>query len=236
MPGRGRVARIAAGTRGTVERSAYYQLLGFAKDDGLARRALDLSITKEPGATRFSAPRSSPLRPKIHPVMAFDFVLSHLPQVDPLIDLSASSRFVSRLVQNSGDAAVVPKLQAYAAANLRAEDRLDRASRGAHSLEGRISAARPQRSHRLAKKPLGYEPLRPSGRGRHSFARARGERGAPLRWRRSWRPLVRCVHVSENIRSTACSLRLPSPNSACAHRLPHCECLPLLEKLWGDLK
>ena len=100
---------IAAGTRGTVERSAYYQLLGFAKDDALARRALDLSITKEPGATVSAAIITAAA--ENHPVMAFDFVLSHLPQVDPLIDLSASSRFVSRLVQDSGDAAVVPKLR-----------------------------------------------------------------------------------------------------------------------------
>jgi aminopeptidase N len=113
--------RIAAGTRGAVERSTYYQLLGFAKDDALAQRALDLSITKEPGATVSAAIITAAA--ENHPVMAFDFVLSHLQQVDPLIDLSASSRFVSRLVQNSGDAAVVPKLQAYAAAHLKPEDR-----------------------------------------------------------------------------------------------------------------
>ena len=101
--------RIAAGTRGAVERSTYYQLLGFAKDDALARRALDLSITKEPGATVSAAIITAAA--ENHPVMAFDFVLSHLPQVDPLIDLSASSRFVSRLVQNSGDAAVTTAVQ-----------------------------------------------------------------------------------------------------------------------------
>ena len=42
---------MAAGARSATERSIYYALLGSAKNDALARRALDLAIGKEPGAT-----------------------------------------------------------------------------------------------------------------------------------------------------------------------------------------
>jgi aminopeptidase N len=55
--------------------------------------------------------------------MALNFVLGHLPQVNKIVDLSGRSRFVSRLVEDSGDPALVPKLQAYAQANLGADDR-----------------------------------------------------------------------------------------------------------------
>ena len=34
-----------------VERTSLYQLLGAASDESLARRALDLALTKEPGST-----------------------------------------------------------------------------------------------------------------------------------------------------------------------------------------
>jgi aminopeptidase N len=58
-----------------------------------------------------------------------NFVLSHLPQVTPLVDLSASSRYVAQLANGSGDPRLVPKLQAYAAAHLKPQDRrpVDRA-------------------------------------------------------------------------------------------------------------
>jgi aminopeptidase N len=115
------IHRIANGTRGTVGRSVYYELLGRAKDESLAQRALALSLTPEPGKT-VSAAIISAVSGN-HPVMAFDFVLAHLKQIDPLIDLSASSRFVAELVEESGNLGVVPKLRAYAAANMTPEDR-----------------------------------------------------------------------------------------------------------------
>jgi aminopeptidase N len=113
--------RVAASTRGTVERSAYYSLLGATKDDDLARRALELSLTKEPGTTVSAAMISAVSRE--HPELAVNFVLSHLPQVDPLIDLSAASRFVAELAQESSDGSLVAKLRDYSAAHLKPEDR-----------------------------------------------------------------------------------------------------------------
>ena len=113
--------QMAASARGATERSTYYHLLGLAKDDALARRALDLSITKEPGATVSAGIIASAA--ENHPTMALDFVLSHLAQVTPFIDLASSSRFVGSLVEDSGDATVIPKLQSYAAAHIKPEDR-----------------------------------------------------------------------------------------------------------------
>lgn len=112
---------IAARTRGTVERTTLYELLGSATDPALARRALELALTKEPGPT--VSPGIIKAVSAQHPSLALDFVLSHLPQMRSLIDLSASSRFVAQLAEESGDATLVPKLQAYAQANLRPDDR-----------------------------------------------------------------------------------------------------------------
>jgi aminopeptidase N len=113
--------KIAAGTHGTVERTTLYQLLAEARNETLARRALALALTPEPGPT-VSAGMIRAASAK-HPAMTLDFVLGHLAQVNRLVDLSGRSRFVGQLVQESGDPAIIPKLQAYAKANLRAEDR-----------------------------------------------------------------------------------------------------------------
>ena len=47
----GRDSREAEATTGTVERTSLYQLLGRRKDEALARRALELALTNEPGKT-----------------------------------------------------------------------------------------------------------------------------------------------------------------------------------------
>jgi len=44
--------------------------------------------------------------------MTLDFVLSHLPQVTPFVDLSGSSGYVAELVEDSADATLIPKIQA----------------------------------------------------------------------------------------------------------------------------
>uniref|UniRef100_UPI00286D1B51 M1 family metallopeptidase n=1 Tax=Sphingomonas sp. TaxID=28214 RepID=UPI00286D1B51 len=113
--------RIAAGTRGTVERTTLYQLLGEARNQVLARRALELALTSEPGPTVSAGMiRAASIK---YPAMTLDFVLGHLAQVNRLVDTSGRSRYVGQLVQESGDAALVPKLLAYATANLGAGDR-----------------------------------------------------------------------------------------------------------------
>ena len=111
----------AKATPGTVERTSLYQLLGRAKDEALARRALDLALTDEPGKTISSGLIGSVADQ--HPRLAIDFVLAHLAQVNELIDISGRSRFMQRLAGSSRDAALIPILESYAKANLAETDR-----------------------------------------------------------------------------------------------------------------
>jgi len=113
--------RMAATARSSTERSAYYQLLGLASDERLARQALNLAISNEPGATVSAAMITSAA--ENHATMTLDFVLSHLAQVTPFVDLSGSSGYVAELVQDSADATLIPRIQAYAAAHIKPDDR-----------------------------------------------------------------------------------------------------------------
>jgi aminopeptidase N len=113
--------RKARETTGTVERTTLYELLGEAKDQALARKALDLALTDEPGKT-VSAGMITTVA-QTHPKLAVDFVLAHLNQVNQLIDISGRSRFMQRLVASSHDPAFIPVLEAYAKANLAESDR-----------------------------------------------------------------------------------------------------------------
>jgi aminopeptidase N len=113
-------AKAQAAT-GSVERTSLYQLLGATRDEALAHRALDLALTNEPGKTVSAGMITSVADG--HARMAVDFVLSHLAQVNQLIDISGRSRFMQRLVAASNDASLIPTLESYANANLAASDR-----------------------------------------------------------------------------------------------------------------
>jgi len=111
----------AQATTGAVERTSLYQLLGTTRDEALGRRALDLALTKEPGST-VSAGMITSVANR-HSRQAVDFVLSHLAQVNGLIDISGRSRFMQRLVAGSNDPSLIATLESYAKANLAATDR-----------------------------------------------------------------------------------------------------------------
>jgi aminopeptidase N len=113
-------AKARAAT-GFAERTSLYQLLGATSDEALARRALDLALTDEPGKTT-SAGMITAVSGR-HPRMAIDFALSHLAEVNQLVDISGRSRFMQRLSAGSNDASLIPVLQAYANANLAPSDR-----------------------------------------------------------------------------------------------------------------
>ncbi|MEO5773877.1 MAG: M1 family metallopeptidase [Sphingomicrobium sp.] len=106
---------------GSVERTTLYELLGDARDEALARRALDLALTSEPGKTISAGIITSVA--EAHPRMAMDFVLAHLTQVNQLVDISGRSRFMQRLVGESSDPSLIPTLESYASANLAASER-----------------------------------------------------------------------------------------------------------------
>jgi aminopeptidase N len=93
-----------------------YALLSSTEDETLARRALELALTPEPGATN-SAEMISQVA-KGHPDLAFDFAVAHRATVDGKVDPTSGSRYYARLAEASEDPAMVAKLRAYAAAHL----------------------------------------------------------------------------------------------------------------------
>jgi aminopeptidase N len=104
-----------------VERQTLYSLLGSSPNEALGKRALELAMTDEPGKTVSAGIISSVAGQ--HPRLAVDFVLAHLKQVNELLDISGRSRFMQGLAQNSGDATLIPVIEAYAKANLAESDR-----------------------------------------------------------------------------------------------------------------
>ena len=115
------IHEAAKANGGTVERTTLYQLLGRADDEALARKALDLALTPEPGKTT-SAGIITAVAAE-HPKLAIDFVIAHLDQVNQLIDISGRSSFMRRLASASHDASLIPTLESYAEAQLAATDR-----------------------------------------------------------------------------------------------------------------
>jgi len=145
-------AKAQAAT-GFAERTSLYQLLGSANDDTLAQRALALALTDEPGKTT-SAGIITTVADQ-HPRMAVDFVLSHLAQVNQLVDISGRSRFMERLSADSNDASLIPTLQGYASANLADSDRkpIDEAIDRIQFEAGKLARERSEVSAWLAAHP-----------------------------------------------------------------------------------
>ncbi|MGZ4957629.1 MAG: M1 family metallopeptidase [Methylomonas sp.] len=98
-----------------------YSLLSIAEDESLARRALELALTAEPGATTSSAMIQGVAR--FHPDLAFDFAIAHLPAVTEKLDGPSRGNYFARLAERSLDPAMIGKVNAYASANLPAGSR-----------------------------------------------------------------------------------------------------------------
>ena len=93
-------------------RNALYKLLGGVRDTALAERALDLSLTDEPGPTNSSQILSAVS--EVHPDLAFDFAVQHREKIESLVDVSSRSRFLPRLALLSADPATIGKVEDYA--------------------------------------------------------------------------------------------------------------------------
>jgi aminopeptidase N len=102
-------------------RDEYYGLLARTEDEALARRALELAISGEPGETN-SASMISGVAEK-HPDLAFDFAMAPLAVIDPKVDTTSRSRYYPGLASGSHEAAMIPKLRAYADAHVAAKSR-----------------------------------------------------------------------------------------------------------------
>jgi aminopeptidase N len=125
-----RLRRMARDEHSSQVRVDLYRLLGSVKDERLARRALELALTDEVGATNSSQIFGAVAAQ--HPDLAFDFAVAHRQQVEAFVDASSRSRFFARLGGGSSDPAMVDKLSDYATQYLNAQTRreVDRAIAG----------------------------------------------------------------------------------------------------------
>lgn len=104
---------LAKASKSAVERITFYTLLGSTKDEGLAKRALDLALTDEPGKTVSAGIIDAAARG--HAELAVDFAQANQAAVDRLIDASARARFLAGLAASSNDPAMIAKLERIAA-------------------------------------------------------------------------------------------------------------------------
>lgn len=116
-----RLRALAVAEKTPLIRDQYFQLLGDAADPALARRALALALTDEPGATNSASIINSVSEE--HPELAFDFAVANQAAVDKLVDTSGRSRFYAQLAFRSFDPAIVARINAYAAKSLAATSR-----------------------------------------------------------------------------------------------------------------
>ena len=130
-----RLRAVARDERNPLVRVQLYQLLGSARDEALARRALDLALTDEPGATNASQLISSVAG--VHPDLAFDFALGNRDRVEALVDASSRSRYLSGLAAGSADPAMVERLRQYADRHLTPQSRRP-ADRAIAGIEDRV--------------------------------------------------------------------------------------------------
>jgi aminopeptidase N len=119
-----------------------YRLLASPADKALARRALELAMTDQPGVTNSAAMLAQVAEE--NPELAFDFALANLSKVNERVDASSRSRYIPRLAAGSADPATIGKLEAYASANLAPGSRRD-AETAVAGIRDRIKA----RSERL---------------------------------------------------------------------------------------
>ena len=93
-----------------------YTLLASSEDETLAKRALELALTDEPGAT--NTPAMVARAADLHPELAFDFAMAHMAAINERVDASSRSTFFPALASKSHDPAMIEKVNAYAKAHL----------------------------------------------------------------------------------------------------------------------
>jgi len=116
-----RLHAMAKAEKTPLIKDQLYEMLASAKDVALARRALDLSLTDEPGAT-VSAGMIDGVSGE-HPDMAFDFAVAHREQVDQLVDSTSRARYYPGIANGSSDPAMIAKLRDFAAEHIAATSR-----------------------------------------------------------------------------------------------------------------
>ncbi|MFM9828069.1 MAG: M1 family metallopeptidase [Sphingomonas sp.] len=110
------VQKLSVSETDPVARNEYITLLGVARDEKLARRALDILKTDDIGAQQ-KAQLLGVIAGR-HPDMAFDFAVSNLELVNGFIETSSRAGYVVRLGGRSNDPAMPGKIMAFAQKNL----------------------------------------------------------------------------------------------------------------------
>jgi len=97
-------------------RAQLFSLLASAEDETLARKALELALTPEPGETM-----SSTMISRVaggHPDMTFDWAVANKDKVNAKVDSTSRTRFIPGLGAGSSNPATAEKIKAWAATNL----------------------------------------------------------------------------------------------------------------------
>lgn len=115
--------KAARDERSPLVKDTMYGLLASAGDPQLARRALALAISDEPGET-IGAEMIATVAAN-YPDMAFDFAMANMAAVDRRVDASSRSRYFPMLARGSSNPAMVAKVRAYAEAHLAPDARRD---------------------------------------------------------------------------------------------------------------
>jgi aminopeptidase N len=116
-----KLRKLGQAAENQLVKSTMYRLLGGARDEALAKQALNLALTKEPGPTLSAAIIGGVAGD--HPDMATDFALANRVAVEGLVDVSSKSEFIPGLGYGSREPAMVGKLEGYAKAYLTPESR-----------------------------------------------------------------------------------------------------------------
>jgi aminopeptidase N len=114
---------LARNAKTDLEKREYYELLGSARDEALAHRALALALSAEPAPT--TAPGIISRVSRLHPALALQFVDTNWAKVSPLLDTSAQGSYAPRLVSGSADPALIGALARFGDAHLTASARGD---------------------------------------------------------------------------------------------------------------
>lgn len=116
-----RLHALARGETNPVARETYIALLGSARDEVLATRAMQLTLTDE-----LTDPQKAQLLSVVageHPDLAFDFATTNLAALGKWVEPNALARYVVDLAGGSNDPAMPAKLRRFAEANMPADAR-----------------------------------------------------------------------------------------------------------------
>ncbi|WJY19373.1 M1 family aminopeptidase [Alteriqipengyuania flavescens] len=103
--------KLASESTNTAEQRTYYNLLGAAEDEALARRTLQLALSGEVPLTVAAQLAGSVAQSNGD--LAANFVLDNRATIDALVDNSGRSGFYARLFYGARDPATIARIEAY---------------------------------------------------------------------------------------------------------------------------